>query len=238
MDVVILAGGLGKRLRPLTYATPKPLLPVGSTTVIERLLMRLRSAGVERAFICINYMAERIRRHLGDGSRYGLGIRFVNEDDRLGTCGPLRGIVDEVSTPFLVHNGDIVTDFDYGAFAEEGLRDAKLVAATTRFVMECPFGVVSSAADRTLTGLAEKPTFEQEVLAGIYLVDASVVELIPPGKPFGMDELIHKLLARGDVVRSRAIHEFWMDIGNIGQYERAQALLVENLIGEQLMLQP
>ena len=219
---VILSGGLGTRLKPFTDAIPKPLLPVGEKAVLEIQIDRLRDAGFTRIFLATNYKADYIEQCFGDGSRYGIDLRFSKEEEPLGTAGPLKLIEKELTEPFLVMNGDILSLVDYAAmydFAESAA--AKLTVGIKKMIMPFAFGNIFFEGDR-VTGIEEKPDIEAYALAGIYVMRPEILPLIPAGEYYGMDSLMNKMLAVDDPIAKYEIEEYWLDIGRIDDYEKAQ----------------
>ena len=219
---MILAGGLGTRLQPLTNIIPKPLLPIGQSTVLEIQMLALKRHGFSDVIIATNYMSEYLESVVGDGSRYGMNVTVSREEERLGTCGPLSLVKDRLGAPFIVMNGDILTTLDFRAFADfaTGI-DADLTVCTTQFVTPFQFGRVLSEGDY-MTGVEEKPDFTTEILAGIYGMKPPILGLIPERTYFGIDELIKLMLARGRRVAKYLIRDYWVDIGQLSDYEMAK----------------
>lgn len=221
--VILMAGGQGKRLRPLTEDTPKPLLPVGGRPILERILEELIAQGFRRFHMSVNYRAEMIIAHFGDGKKWGVDIDYIHEDQPLGTAGPLGLLPDTGPLPIIVMNGDLLTQvnlphlLDYhqqrGAHASMGVR---------KYDFQVPFGVVRLDGDEMI-GIDEKPTHEFFVNAGIYTLEPSVLKLITPGQPMDMPALFQ--LARAKDLRTIAfpIHEYWMDIGRLDDFDKANA---------------
>jgi NDP-sugar pyrophosphorylase family protein len=222
MKAIIVAGGLGKRLRPLTYELPKPLLPLGDTTIIERLIRKLRTSGATDLYIATRYMGAKIRRTLGDGERYGVSLHYVEEDRPLGTCGPAALVGDALSEPFLLINSDIVTELDFASFYDDALRSgAALTVGTTVTSVACRFGVVSADDVGVVKDFEEKPRFPVEILAGVYCLDPMVRRFITPNESFGIDDLIEALFTAGVTIKRRLITDTWIDVGEIDDYQRA-----------------
>lgn len=222
LHAVVMAGGQGTRLRPLTANTPKPMLDVAGRPLLEHTVDRLRDAGVRTISISTNYLAEQIEGHFGDGAGHGVSIGYVQESQPLGTAGAL-GLLDPRPTePFLVLNGDILTGTDFRAmraFHEE--HDAAITMAVRSHQIAVPFGVAEcSGVDvRTLT---EKPSYPVLVNAGMYLLEPRLLDLITPSVRMDMTELIQKATEAGERVVAFAVHEYWLDIGRPDDYERAQ----------------
>ena len=221
LQAVIMAGGYGNRLRPFTDDVPKPMLPVGDRPLMEITLAQLREAGIQRVNITTHHKPEKITEHFGDGRNFGLEIRYVTEDRPLGTAGGL-GLIEAPQETVLVINGDILTEVDFGsmlAFHRE--HGADLTVAVRQYELQVPYGVVECETV-FVRSLTEKPQLRCLVNAGIYLLEPSVHRFIPSGEPFDMTELIQVLLEAGRPVASFPIREYWLDIGQHADYERAQ----------------
>jgi dTDP-glucose pyrophosphorylase len=219
---LIMAGGYGRRLRPLTENEPKPMLHVGSRPILETTIGRLRDIGIREISISTHYLSEKIMHHFGDGQRFGVKIAYVNEDEPLGTAGALR-LLPESHEPILVINGDILTNVDYRAMvAFHREHDSILTVGVRQYTMEVPYGVVEVDGTR-ITGLQEKPNFDFFVNTGLYVLEAEVIDNVPEGQSFHMTDLIHALLERGDPVTSFPVLERWLDIGRPFDLERACA---------------
>ncbi len=228
MKAVILAGGLGRRLRPLTRKVPKPLLPIGDSTAIEIGIRGLEEHGVDEIYIATRYRAEQVESSLGDGSRYGVELRYSIEEEPLGTCGPLSLVKDELTQPFILMNGDVVTRLDYEKVIEFAAEtDAELTVVTKEDVLTSRYGVVRAEGDY-VTGIEEKPTLSTEVLTGIYVVSPSVFDLIPEGESYGIDELIHDLVAADRRVARYVTDAYWRDVGEIDSYKEANQEYAEH----------
>ena len=222
MKAIILAGGLGERLRPFTQAIPKPLLPIGEQSLLELQIQRLAEAGCEKVFIATNYKSQYIRNFIGDGSQFGIEITCSEEKKPLGTCGPLSLLRDQLDTPFIMMNGDILTTLDFRRFFEKGLAlDSLLTVATKQIRTPFNFGSVGTEGDRILK-VEEKPELVFEIVAGIYLMKPPILERIPDGAYFGVDQLIQGMLADGLPVTRYAMKDYWLDIGQLEDYSQAE----------------
>jgi NDP-sugar pyrophosphorylase family protein len=222
MDAVLLAGGRGTRLAPLTVTVPKPLLPLGERPIIDVLLTQLAAAGVRRVFVCLGYLAPLMMAFLGDGSRWGLTIEPRIEAEPLGTAGGLRA-VDGLSDDFFVVNGDTLTDLDFRALAEAHRAASAWATLFTPFVDEkVDYGVVSiDPASGALTDYQEKPRRGYYVSSGVYVLSRPILKLIPPRGAFDMPDLIRAAMGEGRTVLAHAADAYWKDIGRLDHYEAA-----------------
>ena len=221
MQAVIMAGGLGKRLWPLTEETPKPMLPVGGRPLLERIVAQLQNAGIHRVNITTHYKPDKIVEHFGTGSAFGVDIHYVNEDLPLGTGGALR-LMPQQETPVLVVNGDVLTGIDYRQMLEYHREHAAdITVAVNQHTIQVPYGVIDCDGER-IVGLEEKPEIKLFVNAGIYLLEPSVYQFIPENQHFNMTDLIERLLRAKRNVVSFPIREYWMDIGQHHDYAQAQ----------------
>lgn len=222
LRAVIMAGGLGTRLRPLTEATPKPMLPVGDRPLLERTIEQLGQAGIRSINITTHYQAEKIRRHFGDGSSFGATVRYHHETEPLGTAGALRQVESGGDEPLLVINGDILTRVNYRALLDYHLEHkADMTLCVRRYAMKVPYGVVECDGP-AVSALREKPELSFFFNAGIYLIEPRVCGEIPSKLRFDMTDLIDRLIETGRRVVCFPIHEYWLDIGQLEDYERVQ----------------
>jgi NDP-sugar pyrophosphorylase family protein len=222
MLAVILAGGRGTRLRPYTITVPKPLVPVGEQAILEIVLRQLRRAGVDQVRMAVNHMAELIMAFFGDGNKFGLAISYAIEDEPLGTVGPLRRMAD-LPENFLVLNGDVLTDLDYAALYRAHVASgARLTLSACRRREKVDFGVLELDAGRgRLVGFREKPVHEFDVSMGVYVFHREVLQRIPAGRPYGLDELVLEMLGAGVPVHAHPFDGYWLDLGRADDYERA-----------------
>ena len=221
MAAVIMAGGYGNRLRPLTEDLPKPMLPVGDKPLMERVVEQLRAAGIRRVNVTTHYQPEAITQHFGDGERFGVEIRYVEEKSPLGTAGAI-GLLDATDEPLLVINGDILTEVDFRAMLDfHREQQADMTVAVRQHEFRLPYGVVETDGVE-ITSISEKPVVRHFINAGIYLLSSESRRYIPDGQPFDMPDLITKLVAEGRRVVSFPIHEYWLDIGQHADYQQAQ----------------
>jgi NDP-mannose synthase len=192
MKAVILAGGLGSRLKPFTEVIPKPLLPIGEKSILEIQIERLKKYGFNDIILATNYMSEYIENYFGDGSRYGIKLKVSKEDKPLGTAGPLLLLKDQLTEPFLVMNGDILSLVDFGelySFAET--QESLLTISIKKEITPFAFGNIFFEGER-VTGIEEKPDIVMYILAGIYVMRPEILKLFPENEYFGMDILIKR----------------------------------------------
>jgi dTDP-glucose pyrophosphorylase len=220
LQAVIMAGGFGNRLSPLTNETPKPMLPVGDRPLMQLIIDQLRMVGVSNVVITTHYKPEKIKRYFGNGESFGINIEYVSEEKPLGTAGAL-GLLKTPSKPLLVMNGDILTRMDIRGILEyHNKQGADLTIAVHRHEQQIPYGVLDSE-NGVVKAIREKPTLTMLINAGIYLLDPSVHNLIPINRRFDMTDLINHLLAAGRKVVCYPIVEYWLDIGQHADYDRA-----------------
>ena len=221
LQAVIMAGGFGQRLRPLTENMPKPMLPVGDKPVMELIIGQLREFGIRKVNVTTHFEPEKIRDYFGDGQAFGVDLNYVPEESPLGTAGALS-LMEEKHEPLLVINGDILTQVDFRSMLSFHREQRAVVTVGVRqYDLQVPYGVVESDGV-AVTGLREKPVLNFFVNAGIYLLEPSVHQFIPNGERFDMTDLIKILLKEGHLVASFPIVEYWLDIGQHADYAKAQ----------------
>ncbi|MGD0523428.1 MAG: sugar phosphate nucleotidyltransferase [Candidatus Microgenomates bacterium] len=222
MKAVILAGGLGTRLQPFTKIIPKPLLPIGESSVLEIQIHCLKKHGFNDIYIATNYKAKYIETFLGDGSEYGVKITFSRETKPLGTVGPIELLKDQLTEPFLLMNGDILTTFNFKkAYASALKLKANLTVITKEIITPFEFGYVISRG-KYITEIREKPQLHHEILAGIYFLKPEIFKFIPKNTYYNMDLLIKSLFHKKQKVGKYLMHDYWLDIGRSDDYKTAQ----------------
>ncbi len=219
---VVMAGGRGARLRPLTETVPKPMLRVAGRPILERIVLHLVGHGITRIHLAIGYLGGMIEEHFGDGSRFGAQISYIREVEPLGTGGALGLLPEAPREPVLVMNGDLVTQADLGALLDaHAARGDVATIGVRRYVHAVPFGCVERSGDRVV-GLEEKPTLTREVNTGIYALAPRLVERVQRGRAIGMPDLIADALVRGEPVGAFEIEDDWIDVGQREQLDRAR----------------
>lgn len=222
MQAVILAGGLGSRLKPFTEIIPKPLLPVGEKSVLEIQITRLKMHGFNEILLATNYKSEYIQNFFGDGIKLGVRLTISKEKVPLGTCGPLSLLKDKLTQPFLVMNGDVLTTADFTKIYNFALNiDADFTVVTKEIITPFEFGNVCSKGNY-IYKVEEKPDIKTEIVAGIYIFNPNILNLIPENQYFGMDDLIRKMLSKNMPIARYLLEEYWIDIGRIEDFKRAE----------------
>jgi len=219
--VVLMAGGLGTRLRPLTVDTPKPMLTVGSKPILETIIENFSRYGFRNFFLSVNYKAEKIRDYFGDGHKQGVTIGYLNEKNRLGTAGALGMLPKEIDSPIIVMNGDLLTNVNFEHLLNYHLlTGADATMCVREYEVQVPYGVVHTEG-ATIESIVEKPTHQYYVNAGIYVLNPETLETIPPGEFFDMPQLFQNLIEAKQKICSFPIREYWMDIGQPRDFEQA-----------------
>ena len=220
--VVIMAGGKGERLAELTRDTPKPMLKVGSRPILDTIVGNLAGQGFRHFWLAVNYKAEQIERHFGDGSALGLDIRYLRETKPLGTCGALA-LLPEPEEPFVVTNGDVLAKVDYGHVLDSHLEAGADATVVVRdYQMQVPFGVID-ADDGRILRINEKPTQSYTISAGAYVLSPSALPLVPHDAYHDMPALLADMIGAGLSVRQQWAEGYWMDIGRPPDYAQANA---------------
>ncbi len=223
MRAVILAGGLGMRLRPYTAILPKPLVPLGDRPILEHILRRLAACGVTKVDLCVGHLGGLIQTYFTQGTTLpdGLELEWHWEDEPLGTAGALK-VVPNLDETFIAMNGDILTTLDYAALVDHHrATGATLTVATHAKQVDIDLGVIEHDGD-FITGYREKPTLHYDVSMGIYVYEPRALEYLPAG-PCPFPDLVHILIGAGEKVAVHRTDDDWFDIGTIPEYERAVA---------------
>lgn len=219
--VVIMAGGLGRRLDELTRDTPKPMLKVGSRPLLETIVQGYADQGFKRFYFAVNYKAEQIEAHFGDGSAMGIEVRYLREEQRLGTAGALSLLPDQPTLPIMVTNADLLTKENYGHMVDMHQQSgAEATMAVRDYEMQVPFGVVREREGR-IESIEEKPIQRFVVSAGMYALSPRALEFVPRNQFFDMPSLFDSLVREGLQTRCHHVSGYWLDIGRLPDYERA-----------------
>ena len=219
--VILMVGGLGTRLRPLTQDTPKPMLKVGNKPILQTIVERFAEYGFVNITMCVNFNASIIRDYFSDGKEFGVNIDYVLEEKRMGTAGALSLLKERPSEPFFVMNGDLLTNVNFEhIFNYHILNKAIATMCVREYDYEVPYGVVKMN-DNKIIEIAEKPVQKFFVSAGIYMLSPEILDLIPKNEFYDMPALFEKLIKLSKNVISFPIREYWLDIGRMEEYQRA-----------------
>ena len=223
MKAIILAGGTGTRLRPLTFSIPKPLLPLGEKPILQKIIEQLREADIREIVLATGYQAELVRAFCGDGSKFGVSVSYVHENKPLGTAGPASALKAQLALDefLLLMNGDLITDLDFREFLNcSKTSGCDLTVAYAKHVYRSPYGVLS-IADGSVQAVTEKPETEYAISAGIYCLKGAVLSLIPEDTFFTMPDLMARLLADGKRIQAYPITGTWMGLESIEHFNEA-----------------
>ncbi len=225
VECMIMAGGRGKRLSPLTDTIPKPMLPLGDKPIIEHNIDRLISYGVKKFYISVKYLGEQLEAYFGDGSSKGVSIEYIWENEPLGTAGALS-LVDNFETDrILLMNSDLFTNVDFESMFTKMLReDADMVVASTEYKVDVPYAVFETDDDR-VTAFKEKPTFRYQSNAGIYMIKKEILNLIPKNEYCDITDVMQKLVDQNGKLLFDPIIGYWIDIGKPVDYDQAQEFI-------------
>jgi len=216
--VIFMAGGMGKRLHPLTLDCPKPLLKIGNKPISEILLENFIQSGFKNYIFSINYKSEMIREYYGSGERWGVNIKYIQEDDELGTAGSLSLLSIMPDKPFFVINADVLTNVNFGHildFHQENEFKVEATVCVRQYQNKIPFGLVHiNETDHRLIDIEEKPTKNYFVNAGIYILEPEVLQHISFNSYCDMPSLLTRLVKQGSHITTFPIREYWMDIGH------------------------
>ena len=225
--VVLMVGGLGTRLRPLTEYTPKPMLKVGNRPILETIIINLKKYGFSNIILSVNYKSEIIEDYFKDGSDFGVNIEYIHENKRMGTAGALSLIQDKLTEPFFVMNGDLLTNINFENMMEYHLSNNAVATMGVReYDFQVPYGVVKTEGINILS-IEEKPIHQFFVSGGIYILSPQVLKYIPKDKFYDMPTLFEKIIEKKEKTISFPIHEYWLDIGRIEEFERANSEFYE-----------
>lgn len=220
--VVIMAGGEGKRMRPLTENCPKPMLRLGGKPLLEIIIDNCIKSGFENFYISVNYLKSHIQEHFGDGKSLNINIHYLEEDFPLGTAGALSMLPQRPTEPFLVLNGDVLTRVDYGRLLDSHFENkSKATICVREYQTQIPFGVVEINGS-CVSSIVEKPLLSKYINAGIYVLDPDVLGMIPRNNYFDMPQLIEALVSKKENVSAFPVHEYWLDLGHPEALELAK----------------
>jgi len=221
MQAIILAGGLGTRLRPYTTILPKPLMPIDEYPILEIIVKQLKSYGFSHLIFTVGHLKELIHAFFHDGSRWGVRIDYSFEEKKMGTAGPLT-LIEELEDNFLVMNGDLLTTLNFKYLFDHHMgQNAICTVATFQKSVKIDLGVLETSAEGRIVNYIEKPTINYKVSSGIYCLNKRVLDFIPTDKYYDMPDLVKKLISEGETINEYPINGEWLDIGNPNDYNEA-----------------
>lgn len=219
--VVLMVGGLGTRLRPLTEEVPKPLLKVGNRPILETIVTNFAQYGFKDFIFSVNYKSQMIEEYFGDGSRFGVTIEYVQEEQRMGTAGALSLMREKLQSDFFVMNGDLLTNVNFEHLLNfHRNNQAAATMCVRQYDFQVPYGVVELEGEQ-IRSIVEKPVHNFFVSAGIYVLNPETLQQIPDGQFYDMPTLFDVMIAKGERCVSFPIHEYWLDIGRMSDYQQA-----------------
>jgi len=221
--VVLMVGGLGTRLRPLTSDVPKPMLKVGNRPILETIILNFKQYGFSNIILSVNYKADVVREYFGNGEDFGVNIEYVYEQKRMGTAGALSLMREKLTESFFVMNGDLLTNVNFEHFLNFHLENNSCATMGVReYEQQIPFGVINQE-NGEIKSIVEKPKQRHYVNAGIYVLEPEVLEFVPENLFYDMPTLFSKLIEEKKKPISFPVHEYWLDIGQVKQLEQARA---------------
>ena len=226
MKAVIMAGGLGTRLRPFTFSIPKPLLPIAEKPILELIIKKLHLMKIDEIILAIGYGAELIKAYFGDGSKFNIKIKYAQETKILGTAGPLK-LIKELNEPFLVMNGDIITKLNFlDMFLYHNKNNAEMTIAAKKYTNQLPFGTLITEGNIVMD-ITEKPISNHLISTGIYILNSEVLDLIPQDTFFTMPDLAKSLINAKRKVINYEFEEYWLAIEHLDHLEEATTNIKE-----------
>lgn len=221
--VVLMVGGLGTRLRPLTDKTPKPMLKVGNRPILETIILNFKKYGFTNIILCVSYKSEIIEAYFQDGSDFGVDIEYVHESKRMGTAGALSLVKERLNEPFFVMNGDLLTSINFESMMEYHLVNKAVATMGVReYDFQVPYGVVNTDGENILS-IEEKPIHHFFVSGGVYILSTQALEYIPKDSFYDMPTLFEKVIQERGKTLSFPINEYWLDIGRVEEFEKANS---------------
>jgi dTDP-glucose pyrophosphorylase/predicted transcriptional regulator len=219
--VVLMVGGLGTRLRPLTDHTPKPMLKVGDKPILETIILNFKKYGFTNIILSVSYKAEVIESYFGNGSNFGVNIEYIHEEKRMGTAGALSLMRERLNEAFFVMNGDLLTNLNFENMMEYHLKNSSIATMGVReYDFQVPYGVVN-VDGKNILGIEEKPTHHFFVSGGVYVLDNQILDLIPNNEYYDMPTLFENVIAQKMKSISFPIREYWLDIGRLEEFKKA-----------------
>ena len=228
MEVLILAGGKGMRLRPYTTVLPKPLMPLGNKPILERLIIQLRDHNFTKVYLSVGYLSSLIKAYFGDGQKLGVEIEYIQEDNPLGTAGPIA-LLPEIDKPYLVLNGDLVTNLNFAEIVNfHNTQDSILTIGIHELKYQLPLGFLEINHNKEIIDYIEKPIKKYNMSMGIYVCSPSILKYIPKNEYLDFPDLTKKLLKAGEKVIGYFNNSYWLDVGRPEEYEKALEIAAKN----------
>jgi mannose-1-phosphate guanylyltransferase len=231
LKAVLLVGGAGTRMRPLTYVVPKCLLPVGGKPLVERTINYLGSYGIKEFVLCVAYLKKQVVDTIKDGHELGVQVVYAEADSPLGTAGQLRTAKPYLTDTFLAMNGDIITDLNIGHLVESHRRSGGIATlAVKKYGVKIPYGHITVDGDSNITAFAEKPTLSYLANAGVYVMEPRLLDYVPEGRPSSLEtEVFPTILSKGEKINSYFEEAYWADVGSMADFERVnnEALMAQ-----------
>ena len=222
MKAVILAGGLGTRLLPLTKKTPKPMLPLGKKPILEHLIDWNKKNGVKNIVLCVSYLREKIESHFGDGEKFGVNIEYAISNKPLATAGQLKTAEEFIDDTFVCMYGDSIFNFSLrNMIKQHKTKRAFVTMGLDEYKTNLEYGVIDVSKTGKVLSWKEKPEIKANVNMGCYVMESDVLDLIPKNKPYGMDDVIKKAMTKKKLVSSFITKNGFTDIGNKASYQKA-----------------
>mgnify|MGYP005631998915 FL=1 len=222
MKAVILAGGLGTRLRPLTNNTPKPMLPIGEKPILEHLINWTKKNGVKSIVLCVSYLKETIEDYFEDGEKFGVKIEYAISKKQLATAGQLKTAEEFIEGDFVCMYGDSLFNFNLkNMIKQHAIKKALITMSLNEYKTNFPYGVIETSKNGKVKSWNEKPEIKANINMGCYIMNSKVFSLIPKNKPYGMDEVIKKAMKRKKMINSFITKKGFSDIGNKESYKKA-----------------
>ena len=222
MKAVIIAGGLGTRLRPLTNNTPKPMLPIGEKPILEHLVNWTKKGGIKSVILCVSYLKESIEDYFGDGEKFGVKIEYAISKKQLATAGQLKTAEKFIDDDFVCMYGDSIFNFSLRSMIKQhSIKKSFVTMSLNEYKTTLPYGVIETSKNGKVVNWNEKPEIKANVNIGCYIMNPQVFNLIPKNKPYGMDDVIKKAMKKKEAVNSFITKKGFTDIGNKESYKQA-----------------
>ncbi|MDX1440927.1 MAG: nucleotidyltransferase family protein [Nitrosopumilaceae archaeon] len=230
MKTVILAGGLGTRLQPYTTFLPKPMLPLGEKPILEHLIEWSKKNGIKSIVLCVSYLRKTIEDYFEDGKRFGVKIEYAVANKPLATAGQLKTAEKFVNETFVCMYGDSIYGFNLNNMIKQHKQKKSFVTMSLHeYKTNLPYGVIETSKNNKITAWNEKPEIKVKINMGCYVMEPEIMKIIPKNKPYGMDDVIKKVMAQKKLVSSYLSKNGFIDIGNKESYKKANDEFIQKL---------